>query len=147
MYIRPEKCKLLLHTKCQCTDCHVQPIYTLLHKPKPQHCPRHAYQIGPSDTTMLIVDNLSVTEHWPTTLAYIRPEKCKLLQHTCTIAMWCWYSLQDENEVPVLQAMTHLQMNSVALFPARLSPRTNKTFLYCKQRKAGRGLGMRLWFL
>ena len=34
-------------------------------------------------------------EHWThNSGAYIRPEKCKLLQHTCTIAMWCW--LQDE---------------------------------------------------
>ena len=35
----------------------------------------------------------------------------------------CWYSVQDENQVPVLQAMTHLP--NKRLIP-RLSPRINK---------------------
>ena len=48
---------------------------------------------------MLIVDNLSVIKHWPGV------HKGHTM-YQCRIAMYV--SLQDENKVPVLQAMAHL---------------------------------------
>ena len=83
---------------------------------------------------MLIVDNLSVTKHWPGVHKGHTMYQCRITMYV---------SLQDENIVRATGYGTSSQQtNYVALHPG--FP-INKKF--CKQQKAGQGLGTRLWIL
>ena len=142
----------------QWSDKLVQPIYTLPTQTKPHHCPGHAYQL-PLDTTMLIVDNLSVTKHWPgvhkghtmpvvdnLSVTERRPEKCMFFAahyvsvHNCHV-MLAYIVCKTKIKCLCYRLWHIYPTNKLCTLVPRLSPRMNKNFSVLQVTESWAGLG------